>query len=376
MKKSCVNFGLAFALAAVLCNFTGCASIQKDVVMSTDSFVQSEDVMSLEERFIEFDAGNILNGDVATDIYKMQEADSLNRDIENCIKSTGMNEPVLPRLYALEGLTCLMQGKASRAKSLYNKSLEAGKGDSYTVILGYRLGLVESIVDENVVSGTNENSLLDLEQGLAFFGVGEYAKSVAQLDAAFINLPEMYKNAYSEIRQIAWDLRNNSDVTDDKAILQLLNRSQITVGQMILIAQETSDLLYVINGGKRFSEQDLFTHLASAGYFDSSSAVETETKPKAVKKNQLVDRQLCARFMWNVYCIKKNYTDQKTKYSTVYRDSYGMSPIPDVDLNSPDFDAILGVVENEIMDLPDGQNFQPEELVAASVFNAWFGKIK
>lgn len=355
-------------VAAVLCGFTGCASIQKDVVMSTDSFIQSEDVLSLEERFIEYDASNILNGEPA--------AESFNKEIENCIKATGMSEPVLPRLYALEGLTCLMQGNVSKAKNLYKKSLEAGKGDSYTVILGFRLGLVESLVDENVVSGTNENSLLDLEQGLAFFSVGEYAKSVAQLDAAFINLPEMYKSAYSEIRQIAWDLRNNSDVTDNKAILQILNRSQITVGQMILIAQETSDLLYVINGGKRFSEQDLFNHLASAGYFDSCSAVDSTEKPKNIRKNQLVDRQLCARFMWNVYCIKKNYTDQKTKYSVVYRDSYGMSPIPDVDLNSPDFDAILGVVENEIMDLPDGQNFLPEELVAASVFNSWFQKIK
>lgn len=373
MKK---NVGRLFFIIYIitLCVFTGCASVQNDVVMSTDSFIESDDVSLLAARFIDFDASNVLNNDVLNNLSVYQDIDTLNKDIEECIKSTGINEPILPRLYALEGLVFLMQGNTSKANMFYNKSLAAGKGDSYTVILGYRLGIIKSITDENIVSGANENALLDLEQGLRYYKNGEYSKCVALLDAAFIKLPEEYKTAYSEIRQKAWDLRNNADVTGDKAIIQLLNKSQITVGQMVLITQGTSDVLYLVNGGKNYSEQELFTRLVSAGYFEPCSVFSDQ--PKAVKKTDIVDRKLCARFLWNVYCNKKNLKDQNSKYSLLYRSSYGMSPIPDIDLFSSDFDAILGVVENEIMDLPDGQNFKPDKIISASEFNACLQKIK
>jgi hypothetical protein len=34
--------------------------------------------------------------------------------------------------------------------------------------------------------------------------------------------------------------------------------------------------------------------------------------------------------------------------------------VPDVEVGEPWFDAVLGVVEREVMDLPDGVNFRPE----------------
>lgn len=382
MKKMEIKRGraaLAVLAALVLLQaalLTGCASIQKDVVRTTDSFVQDEDIVALEQRLALLDADNILTGSVSSNTSVYFESEALIKDIEYCITATGMNEPVTARLYAMEGLVYVLQGRSSKGKLLYNKSNEAGKGDSYTVILGFRLGLIESLVDENIVSGSNQNALLELEQGLAYYRDGEYAKCVAGLDSAFINLPLFYKSAYSKIRQKAWDLRNTTDVTDNNSILTILNKSQITIGEMILITQETTDLLYVINGGKSLSETELFSQLAIAGYFNAASEPETKPKQKALKKSQLVDRQLCARFLWNVYCVKKNYTSQKTKNSEVYRKKVHQSPIPDVELYSEDFDAILGVVENEIMDLPDGQNFAPAEMVAASDFNAWLLKIK
>ena len=52
------------------------------------------------------------------------------------------------------------------------------------------------------------------------------------------------------------------------------------------------------------------------------------------------------------------------------------SPIPDVPLASPDFDAVLGSVENELMTLRDGVNFYPEEKVSGAEFNASLTKIR
>ena len=36
------------------------------------------------------------------------------------------------------------------------------------------------------------------------------------------------------------------------------------------------------------------------------------------------------------------------------------SPVPDVPITSPDFDAIIGCIEKEIMDLPNGIEFNPK----------------
>jgi len=51
-------------------------------------------------------------------------------------------------------------------------------------------------------------------------------------------------------------------------------------------------------------------------------------------------------------------------------------PIPDVPLASPDFDAVLGCVENELMTLRDGINFYPEGKVSGAEFNAAITKIR
>ena len=53
-------------------------------------------------------------------------------------------------------------------------------------------------------------------------------------------------------------------------------------------------------------------------------------------------------------------TEHDQKLLTRYRLKYASSPVPDVPVDAPWFDAVLGVVEREIMDLPDGVNFKPD----------------
>lgn len=43
----------------------------------------------------------------------------------------------------------------------------------------------------------------------------------------------------------------------------------------------------------------------------------------------------------------------------------------DVPLDSADFDAVLGCVEHEIMDLPDGIRFLPDDRPAAIEVRRW-----
>lgn len=51
------------------------------------------------------------------------------------------------------------------------------------------------------------------------------------------------------------------------------------------------------------------------------------------------------------------------------------SPIPDLPLNSPDFDAVIGCVEREILELPDGVHFQPDENIHPMELKAGLEKI-
>ena len=44
------------------------------------------------------------------------------------------------------------------------------------------------------------------------------------------------------------------------------------------------------------------------------------------------------------------------------------SPVADIVLENVDFDAVLGVVENEFMNLPDGKSFNPGKEVSVLEF--------
>mgnify|MGYP007070125232 CR=1 FL=1 len=52
------------------------------------------------------------------------------------------------------------------------------------------------------------------------------------------------------------------------------------------------------------------------------------------------------------------------------------SPVIDVKLDSPDFDAVIGCVENEIMHLEDGIEFLPDKEMSGVEFNESVRKIK
>ena len=63
-------------------------------------------------------------------------------------------------------------------------------------------------------------------------------------------------------------------------------------------------------------------------------------------------------------------------YSDVYKARRMRSPVGDVKLASPDFDAVLGCVENEIMHLEDGIDFGAEKEVSGAEFDESVRKIK
>ena len=71
----------------------------------------------------------------------------------------------------------------------------------------------------------------------------------------------------------------------------------------------------------------------------------------------------------------KNSKQDLSKFSVMFA---GMkdSPVPDVELDSPDFDAVLGCIELEFMNLTDGINFEGEKKVSGIEFSESLKKMK
>jgi hypothetical protein len=83
-------------------------------------------------------------------------------------------------------------------------------------------------------------------------------------------------------------------------------------------------------------------------------------------------RKHVAFFLWGVI----SRTEHDPKLLTRYRRAYTTSPVPDLAADSAWFDAALGVVEREVMDLPDGVHFNPDAPVTGLEYLGMLGKLK
>ena len=166
-----------------------------------------------------------------------------------------------------------------------------------------------------------------------------------------------------------YTINKDSQNKIDAATLQ----GKLTLNSMIEFTESNSSLLTFITGGRKMKTSDIIKKLEAYGYLSSSYDTSNTAKSSSdITKASNLNRILCARFIWNLFVNKKGNDSLRTKYSSRFlRLSNPVSPIPDVPLNHKDFDAVLGTVENEIMDLPDGKNFKPEQDVSSLDFIKW-----
>ena len=272
------------------------------------------------------------------------------------------------KLLGFQGRVALLSGKKSLAKSYYEQSVNTYKGEVQSVILGFRLGLVENL--ENQFVEKNYLPLLILENAISAYLKEEYLQAVAKFDEAFISLESYYHEAYELMRNEAWKFREISGklTTDETEILKL---DVINLFQMLSFTQNTTDFLFKYTASKKYSEDALIKQVVSSGLLNP---INGESDIKDLNKSTVVTRQLAARFLWNLY-LERNGLSREEIYGKQFK-MVGFSPIGDLDLDSPDFDAVLGCVEKEIMELVDGENFYPEEYMSPIDFNVSLSKIK
>jgi len=338
---------------------TACTStLQEDIFDSTEASSQVlTAVADFEKSFIKYDADYIINSKIT-----YNDTVSFHSTLEAKLSET--HEPaIISQLQALNGLVYLMENKAKKAQDCYKSAKENQQDNTYIILLQSRLNkdINESLkAIEQVTASEPENEVFLLEKGKLLYKLFKYDNSIAAIDNALMISDQknksIYREYYSSFRDQVWNLYNSQITSTSKDINLSAN---LTKDSMLILTTENSSLLNSFTAGTKMSTSELTKKLTAYGAF--SSAIDENNKNNSADeliKSSAITRIMAARFLWNLYVEEKAKPELKTRYSKRYQNK-GSSPIADVEIDNEDFDAVMGTVEKEIMDLPDGKAFFP-----------------
>ena len=369
MKKALVkkSINLIASAAFALCFIsTACTStLQEDIFDSSETSSQVlEAVSDYENSFVKYDAAYTLGEKPSA-----SELADFHSSIE--IKLSQSREPaVLSQLQSLNGLVYLIENKTKKAQDCYEEAKKQQQNNTYILLLNSRLQKTteESLKAlEQSIKIDSENEILILEKGKLLYKLSEYDKSIAAIDEALMisdnkNSPH-YREYYSNFRSQIWQLYN-SQISTTKSSKDFNLSANLTKDSMLVLTSENSSLLKDFTAGAKMSSSELTKKLTAYGAF--SSALDSDNSNHSadmILKSSAITRIMAARFLWNLYVEKKSKPELKNRYSTRYN-KIGKSPVEDVDISNEDFDAVMGTVENEIMELPDGKSFFPQNVLS------------
>lgn len=381
-----IKMKLEFVLIFLICGIFlfSCTSLQ-DVNIEQSGI--SGEFLEIHSSFASVDgafAAKNGNGELAENLILMMEKE---------LSDPGLLKTAAARIYALEGCVYLRLGRKSEAKKLYEKSASESKGDVYAIILAHRIDSSNPLEKDSVLG--NDKAVLVLENALDFYAEKDYVSAVSCFDEAFLSLADYYRKGYGALRDECWSFRNvDFSLENESDLNSLLALKKITVAQMLLITKDSSDFLYNLTGGKKISEKELFKKVSDSGLLDaasvhyaqnsdlygsnytldSKSISKNDEKSSALSADSVVNKFVTVRFLWNLYNENKSL-DKKTKYSARFSKLKMRSPVPDVPVSSPDFDAVLGCVENEFIHLEDGTNFNGKKEVSGLEFSESLKKL-
>ena len=341
------------------------STLQEDIFDSTETSSQVlSAVTDYEASFIKYDSENI-SGISTSPAELLQFHSSIETQL-----SLSREPAVLSQLQSLNGLVYLLENKSKKAQECYNEAKKQQQNNTYILLLNSRLqkSPEESLkLLEQSIKIDSENQTLILEKGKLLYKLGEYDKAIAAIDEALMisdssNNPQ-YREYYSNFRNQAWQLYN-SQISSAKSSKDINLSANLTKDSMLLLTSENSSLLKDFTAGTKMSTSELTKKLTAYGAFSSAlDANNLNHSADQILKSSAITRIMAARFLWNLYVEKKSKPELKTRYSTRYQ-KIGKSPIEDVDVSDEDFDAVMGTVESEIMELPDGKAFFPQNVLS------------
>jgi tetratricopeptide (TPR) repeat protein len=356
-----VFFVVVFCLA--------CQTLQRDIEYVSLDESAAADITELENRIVPLD-----------NAFTRQDLSSLRQRINNLEKKALQDSAYKARLAAWSGRLFLLEGKTGDAGKQLLLSEQLDPGNVQALVLAARLEQdpLKRLDLIGAYPETDTSGELQIERGRALIVLQRYAEAVAAFDNAFARLAsrEVYRETYQPVRDQAWELRDTGGVENRTA--EILLRPSLSWRDIIELTVNETNLLRFLTAGRDWPAGELFNRLLERSFIplDQDIAVTewgTRTKPSP---NDRVFRSGAAWYLWHLFAENRADRGLLTRYSSRYAARGGQrSPVPDLPLDSPYFDSILGCVEREIMSLPDGRNFIPGETIRGAVFLGMLRKI-
>jgi tetratricopeptide (TPR) repeat protein len=354
-------FPVFFVVVILL--LAGCQSLQKDLLYSSGG--DEAGLTELAELIVPLDreAEKSAVDTARKKIGGLEKANVKDRSFEGRVAAWS------GRLFLIEGKTKEAEEQFKKAESLYPGSVE---GRVLAIRLARDLEKRSSLCEESLAEARGGGFLgreaeFQIELGRVRMEQKNYREAVAAFDSAFPRLGPVYRSAYGDARNTAWQLRNLDPLSSPQTA-ELSRKSSITWEDAITLSRTETALLRFAEGGRDAGAADLFALLVRnsvipPGQDISAADLSAFTVPPALYDT--VFRSGAAWYLWRL--LAENRADKTilTRYSSRYS---GKSPIPDLARQSIFFDAVLGCIERELMSLTDGRNFNGMGTVGGAEF--------
>jgi len=347
MKRT-IRYAAAMAAAALLA-LSSCATIQRDVLYDAPAGEQPAELAEMETELALLRA--------KPDAAALQ---SLRDRLDKLAAAPSSDTARSARLLSLSAEAALQAGEKSAAAKLLERSQAAYGGDELAAVVSSRLAQTPEArlaVLERAAPLADDGARIRAELGSAMLALGRYREALAAFDAALPRLGPEYGRLYGEDRERAYALRD-SESAPSAGAASSLTKNTITMLGMTTVAQSETNALDRVTGGAPWAPGVLFDRLKASGWYADAGA---EARAPASRKD-------AALFLWAM--MARGDVRVSSRYTTRYA-SRGQSPVPDVPYGSPYFDAVLGVVEEGVMSLVDGRNFDPDAPATGLDFYGW-----
>ncbi len=340
-------------LGALLVLMNSCASLQRDTLASTADEGLSGEISAVAEAVVPLDA-SATTREILAARNKIRELEQKE------IKDTLFESTLL----AWSGRLFLIEGKRPEAHRALRRAKSLAPGVTAVAVLEARLepDAEDRLAFLNAFREVADSpAVIEIERARTLGELRRYREAVAAWDAALPALPAYYRETYSTSRTQAWTLRS---ITPDSAEGSdtLATKPKITLDDALTLLRDETSLLTNITGGSVWSTERLYRDLNNRGIIPVDSL-------GTVRLQDHITRAHTAWMLWQLNADYRSQPALKTRYSDRIRTLPNpISPILDVPYGSRWFDSVMGCVEWEFMNLPDGKNFFPDQPVPGISF--------
>lgn len=352
LSPSARSLLFAALCAALIAALASCATVQEDLSLRSATVADEASLTSIDAALAAVEAAPAAG---------REELSAIAESIDRAYLEPMADASWKAALHALRAELALVRRDMAAAARAAAMALELDPSEPRALLVA-ALALddlqARSEALERAVEVSGREARLLAELGLCRLAQGRAAEAVSLLDEALPFLGDARASVYAAGRAEAWALREEAAVGEDAKAY--VNAAPASFAAAVTILRDETGLLAAIAGGRRWAAGALFERLKGGGFLPQTAAI-----------GDPVLRRDLALLLWLLLAERSGDRSGLLRYTRLWGERGGRSPVPDLAFGSPWFDAVLGCVEAEIMDLPDGASFMPDAgLTGIELFEA------